>query len=174
MARIDTTIAFASLAADIAYEGRMSEEEATSLAPSILAHLREAWSSHEADGRVARAGEWRLSGALAANTITLWVSVWGFEGEPTEKAFTLARAASPLTLGVEAAREALAAAYGGMSQFGSPEMARVIAGHHRNGGPLACFPVVELIEEFAAQDARQWADCGAERGLVAAEIRAAL
>jgi hypothetical protein len=87
---------------------------------------------------------------------------------------TTALDALALALGVEAAREALATAYGGFSQFGSSEMARTIAGHHRNGGPLARFPVNVLVEEFAAQEARQWYACGAERGLVAAEIRAAL
>jgi hypothetical protein len=172
MSHIDTTIALDALSLDIAYEGRMSEEEATALAPAVLAHVRETWAAHEATGRVARAGEWTLSGALGA-PFTLHTVVWG-EGEATEEAFPLPRAAEPVTIAVETARAALATVYGGMSQFGSSEMARAIAGNHRNGGPLARFPVNVLVEEFAAQEARQWYDCGAERGLVAAEIRAAL
>jgi hypothetical protein len=176
MARIDTTIAFNALdalAADLVYEARLGLDEAATLAPAVLAHLRAAWSAHEADGtRVARAGEWSITARTGDPKITLLVSVWGEEGEATEQTITLPRAASPLALAVETARAALAAAYGGFSQFGSPEMAKSIAGHHRNGGVLACFPVDDLVREFAAQDARQWSDCGAET--VAAEIRAAL
>lgn len=62
---------------------------------------------------------------------------------------------------VTAVRAALAAAFGGYSQYEHQDAARAVMGHFRTSGRLSRWPLDEVLAEFARQEAEQWEDMGA-------------